>query len=566
MLKELSIKNFAIIDQLRVEFAPGLNVLTGETGAGKSIVVDALSLALGERATVDLIRTGFQEAVVEAAFELNNRIAADITTALSEQGIEMDPGGDLIVRRVLSSSGKNKVYINGSLANLATLAAVGANLADIHGQHEHQSLLSLERQLDLLDTFGGLDALRDDVTAEYRRLLDIRKKLAELQEGERDQAQREDLLRYQKNEIEAAQLKPGEDEELANAQKVMANAEKLAALSAMVDEALYSSDGSALANLKKAINGLKDVVQIDSSLAGALDLCESGRAQIEEAAREVSSYHNRGEFDPQRLEQIGDRLDLIQKLKKKYGKTIEEIIDFGTKATASLDRMERSTEEIENLKSGIQEIKFGLTDKANQLTKKRKAAAHELEKKVEAELNHLGMKKTTFTVKITQEPGGDTFDGLKLGPRGADRVEFLISPNAGEEPRPLAKIVSGGELSRIMLALKTILVEGDSIPTLVFDEVDAGIGGAVAEEVGNKLKRVAKKRQVFCITHLPQIASMAGSHYGVTKSVKDERTNTEVRLLDKQERVAEIARMLGGKTITEATIKHAKEMIERGAA
>jgi DNA repair protein RecN (Recombination protein N) len=478
----------------------------------------------------------------------------------------MDPGGDLIVRRVLSSSGKNKVYINGSLANLATLAAVGANLADIHGQHEHQSLLSLERQLDLLDTFGGLDALRDDVTAEYRRLLDIRKKLAELQEGERDRAQREDLLRYQKNEIEAAQLKPGEDEELANAQKVMANAEKLAALSAMVDEALYSSDGSALANLKKAINGLKDVVQIDSSLAGALDLCESGRAQIEEAAREVSSYHNRGEFDPQRLEQIGDRLDLIQKLKKKYGKTIEEIIDFGTKATASLDRMERSTEEIENLKSGIQEIKFGLTDKANQLTKKRKAAAHELEKKVEAELNHLGMKKTTFTVKITQEPGGDTFDGLKLGPRGADRVEFLISPNAGEEPRPLAKIVSGGELSRIMLALKTILVEGDSIPTLVFDEVDAGIGGAVAEEVGNKLKRVAKKRQVFCITHLPQIASMAGSHYGVTKSVKDERTNTEVRLLDKQERVAEIARMLGGKTITEATIKHAKEMIERGAA
>jgi DNA repair protein RecN (Recombination protein N) len=566
MLKELSIKNFAIIDQLRVEFAPGLNVLTGETGAGKSIVVDALSLALGERANVDLIRTGFQEAVVEASFELDNRIDSDITTMLSEQGIEMDPGGDLIVRRVLSSSGKNKVYINGSLANLATLAAVGVNLADIHGQHEHQSLLSLERQMDLLDTFGGLDAFRNDVTAEYRRLLDIRKVLAELQEGERDRVQREDLLRYQKNEIEAAGLKPGEDEELANVQKVMANAEKLAALSAMVDEALYSSDGSALANLKKAINGLKDVVQIDSSLAGALDLCESGRAQIEEAAREVSSYHNRGEFDPQRLEQIGDRLDLIQKLKKKYGKTIEEIIDFGTKATASLDRMERSTEEIENLKSGIQEIKFGLTDKANQLTKKRKAAARELEKKVEAELSHLGMKKTIFTVKITQEPGGDTFDGLKLGPRGADRVEFLISPNAGEEPRSLAKIVSGGELSRIMLALKTILVEGDSIPTLVFDEVDAGIGGAVAEEVGNKLKRVAKKRQVFCITHLPQIASMAGSHYGVTKSVKDERTNTEVRLLDKQERVDEIARMLGGKTITEATIKHAKEMIERGSA
>jgi DNA repair protein RecN (Recombination protein N) len=566
MLKELSIKNFAIIDQLRVEFAPGLNVFTGETGAGKSIVVDALSLALGERASVDLIRSGSQEAVVEAAFELNSRGAADVTALLSEQGIEMDPGGDLIVRRVLSSSGKNKIYINGSLANLAALAAVGANLADIHGQHEHQSLLSLEHQREMLDAFGGLGRLRDEVTFEYRRLLEVRKDLAALQEGERDRAQREDMLRYQKNEIEAAQLKPGEYEELVNAQKVMANAERLAALSAMVDETLYSADDSVLANLKRAINGLKDLTEIDSSLSEALDLCESGRAQIEEAAREVTSYHNRGEFDPQRLEQIGDRLDLIQKLKKKYGNTMEEIIDFGIKASASLERMERSAEEIENLKSGIQEIKFGLTDKANQLTKKRKAAARELEKKVEAELSHLGMRNTTFTVKITQEPGGDTFDGLKLGPRGADRVEFLISPNAGEEPKSLVKIVSGGELSRIMLALKTILMEGDGIPTLVFDEVDAGIGGAVAEEVGKKLKRVATKRQVFCITHLPQIASMAGSHYGVTKSVKKERTSAEVRLLDQQERVAEIARMLGGKTITEATVKHAEEMIERGSA
>jgi DNA repair protein RecN (Recombination protein N) len=566
MLKELNIKNFAIIDQLRVEFAPGLNVFTGETGAGKSIVVDALSLALGERASIDLIRSGFQEAVVEAAFDLTSRTASDVKALLSEQGIEMHPGEDLIVRRVLSSSGKNKIYINGSLVTLNTLAVVGANLADIHGQHEHQSLLSLERQMEMLDTFGGLDSFREEVTAEYRRLLDIRKDLAELQEGERDRAQREDLLRYQKNEIEAAQLKPGEDEELANAQKVMANTEKLAILSAMVDEMLYSSDGSVLANLKKAINELHDLSEIDSSLAGALELCESGRAQIEEAAREVASYHNRGESDPQRLEQIGDRLDLIQKLKKKYGKTIEEIIEFGSKASAVLERMERSTEEIEKLKSGIQEIKFGLTDKANQLTKKRKAAARELEKKVEAELSHLGMKKTTFTLKITQEPGGDTFDGLKLGPRGADRVEFLISPNAGEEPRSLAKIVSGGELSRIMLALKTILVEGDSIPTLVFDEVDAGIGGAVAEEVGRKLKRVASKRQVFCITHLPQIASMAGSHYGVTKSVKRDRTSTEVRLLDRQERVDEIARMLGGKTITEATLRHAAEMIEGGSA
>jgi DNA repair protein RecN (Recombination protein N) len=346
----------------------------------------------------------------------------------------------------------------------------------------------------------------------------------------------------------------------------MASSEKLAAASAMVDEALHSSDDSVLVNLKKAINGLKDIAAIDSRLAGIVELCESGRAQVEEAAREIAAYRDRIEFDPRRLEQVGDRLDLIQKLKKKYGNTVEEVIAFGERAAADLERMEKASEEIEQRKSEIQAIKFGLTDRASELTRKRGAAAKELEKKIESELGHLGMKKTTFSVAITQEPGGDTLSGLKLGPRGADRVEFLISPNPGEEPKPLAKIASGGELSRIMLALKTILVEGDSIPTLVFDEVDAGIGGAVAEEVGKKLRRISAKRQVFCITHLAQIASMATSHYGVAKSVKKDRTSTEVRLLEKQERVDEIARMLGGKSITEATIRHAEEMIERGSA
>ena len=566
MLKELNIKNFAIIDQVRVEFTPGLNVFTGETGAGKSIVVDALNLALGERANPDLIRTGSTEAVVEASFELNGRGRKEIAALLEEQGIDMHAGEDLIVRRVLSSAGKNKIYINGSLANLATLAALGAGLADIHGQHEHQSLLSPDRQMEMLDSFGDLDELAATVGSFYRRLLDVRKDLAELQTGERERAQREEMLRFQKSEIEAAMLKPGEDEELANEQKVLSNAEKLAGLAALVDETLYASDGSVLSGLKKAADSLKDIVEIDSRLAGAMELCESGRAQLEEAAREISSYREGVEFDPGRLEQIGDRLDLIRKFKKKYGNTIEEIIEFGAKAAAGLDRMERSTEEIEKLKSEIQAIKFGLTDKAAELTRKRAAAARELEKKAEAELGHLGMKKTTFTVKLTQEPGGDSLDGLKLGPRGADRVEFLISPNPGEDPKPLARTASGGELSRIMLALKTILVEGDSIPTVVFDEVDAGIGGAVAEEVGKKLRRVATKRQVFCITHLPQIACMATSHYGVAKSVKQDRTSTEVRLLDEKERVDEIARMLGGKTITEATIRHAEEMIERGAS
>jgi DNA repair protein RecN (Recombination protein N) len=561
MLKELNIRNFAIIDQLRVEFKPGLNVFTGETGAGKSIVVDALNLALGERASAELIRTGSQEAVVEAAFELGSRSAKQAAAFLAEQGIDVQAGEDLIIRRVLSAAGKNKIYINGSLVNLATLSALGASLVDIHGQHEHQSLLSVDRQLELLDSFGGLDGLRDEVTAEYGRLMDVRKDLAGLETGERDRAQREDVLRFQKNEIEAAMLRIGEDIALAEEQKVLANSEKLAGLCAMVDETLYTSDESVLANLKKAITGLDEIAGIDRRLAGAAELCRSGRAQLEEAAREISSYSAKTEFDPQRLEQIGDRLELIQKLKKKYGGSIEEVLAFGLQAAADLDQMERGVEEIERLKSEIQAVKFGLTEKASELTKKRTAAARELEKKVEAELGQLGMKKSKLSVVLTQEQGGDTLDGRKLGPRGADRTEFLIAPNPGEEPKPLAKIASGGELSRVMLALKTLLVEGDGIPTVVFDEVDAGIGGAVAEEVGKKLRRVAARRQVFCITHLPQIASMADSHFGVSKSVKSDRTTTDVRMLDARERVDEIARMLGGKTITEATIKHAEEMI-----
>jgi DNA repair protein RecN (Recombination protein N) len=565
MLKELNIKNFAIIDQLRVEFGPGLNVFTGETGAGKSIVVDALNLALGERASTDLVRTGSPEAVVEAAFELNGLGSAAALAVLADQGIDAPPGEDLIVRRVISITGKSRVYINGSLANLNTLAELGAHLADIHGQHEHQSLLSVDQQMDMLDSFGGLIEKREAFGGMYRQLHELRRALGEIEAGEREKAQREDLLRYQVNEIEGAQLKEGEDEALAHEQRVLANSEKLAGFAAAADSTLYSAEGSVLAGLKRASANVRDIAAIDVKLAPVLELLESGRAQIEEAAREVAAYAERVEIDPGRLEEIGDRLDLLQKLKKKYGGTVAEIISFGSQAAIELQKIEKSGEEMERLRREIAGLKAEITGKARELTRKRMAATKELDRKVEAELGHLGMKKTTFIAKVTQEPGDDTSDGHRIGPRGADKVEFLISPNPGEEPRPLARIASGGELSRIMLALKTILIEGDPIPTLVFDEVDAGIGGAVAEEVGKKLRKIAGRRQVFCITHLAQIASMATSHYGVAKAVKKDRTSTEVRLLDGRERVDEIARMLGGKTITDATLKHAAEMIERGS-
>jgi DNA repair protein RecN (Recombination protein N) len=564
MLKELSIRNLAIIDQLRVQFGPGLNVLTGETGAGKSIVVDALNLALGERASGDLIRTGSDEAVVEAAFELNSHGPAVVRNILSGQGIEIGPDDDLIVRRLISASGKNKVYINGSLATLSTLASVGVHLADIHGQHEHQSLLVTDQQREMLDAFSGLLKLRDAFGSLYGRYNDLRRELADHEAGESEKAQREDLLRHQVNEIEAARLKDGEDDELAAEQRVMANAEKLAGLAASADAVLYSGEGSVLAGLKRALTSVRDIAVIDSTLEPVQELLDSGRAQIEEAARAVSTYAERVEIDPVRLEAIGDRLDLIQKLKRKYGSTIAEIVAFGGKAAGELSKIERSGEERERLRKEISGLRDHITARAGELTKKRTVAAKDLEKRVEAELGHLGMKRTTFQVRITQEHGIDTNDGLKVTAQGADRVEFVISPNPGEEPRPLARIASGGELSRIMLALKTILAEGDPIPTLVFDEVDAGIGGAVADEVGRKLRKIAGRRQVFCITHLPQIACMATSHFGVAKSVRRDRTSTEVRLLEPQERVDEIARMLGGKSITDVTIRHAEELIKRG--
>ena len=386
--------------------------------------------------------------------------------------------------------------------------------------------------MEMLDSFGGLDGLREALFQAYRRLQDIRKELTELEAGERDRAQREDMLRFQKNEIESAMLKPGEDEELANEQKLLANSEKIAGLSRAADEALYSSD---------ALGPVRAQEGHEQSPR------DRGHRQPPGAGRSSSvkraaprSKKRRGRSRPMPIEWSSIPTGLNRSA---TGWTLSRSSRRNTAAPSrrssnSAQRRRRSSNawsEAPRRSSGckqeIQTIKSGLTAQAQELTKKRGAAARELEKKVEAELAHLGMKKTIFTVKITQEPGDDTLDGHKLGPRGADRVEFLISPNPGEEPKPLAKIASGGELSRIMLALKTILVEGDPIPTLVFDEVDAGIGGAVAEEVGKKLKRVAAKRQVFCITHLPQIASMAASHYGVSKSVKKDRTSTEVRLL-----------------------------------
>lgn len=565
MLQELRIQNLAIIDKLNIDFSSGLNIMTGETGAGKSIIVDALELVLGGRASAELIRTGADEAVVEAGFDIEgNKTVADLVSGF---GIDNDDSL-IIIKRIVSRSGKNRIYINNSLTNLSTLSAIGDELVDIHGQHEHQSLLKTDKHIDMLDAFGSaansaIYELRKAVGAHYNKLKALKERLSELENREKDRVKEEEFLRYQTREIEDAALKPKEDEELLSKKSVALNAEKLASFSNTAYEGLYEADAAVIKELSKVLNAVKEISKFDNRAEETARLCESAVFQLEEAADFLRGYKEKIEFDADEFAKIDDRLDLINRLKKKYGSTIEDILLSLEEAKKRLQAMEKLDEDIGNIKAEIDKEKEDVSVLAMELSKKREKIAKDIEKKVEAELSDLNMKKTRFVVKMWKESGSDTTDGFSLTSKGIDRIEFLITPNIGEEPKPLAKIASGGELSRIMLALKAILADADNVPTLVFDEVDAGIGGAVAETVGERLKRIAKGHQVFCITHLPQIAGYADNHYFVEKKAEGSRTITKVAKLSEDGRVKELARMLGGKKITETTLKHAEEMLRQ---
>ena len=566
MLQELRIQNLAIIDKLEIDFSNGLNVMTGETGAGKSIIVDALELVLGGRASAELIRTNADEAVVEAGFDIegNNKIA----DLISSFGIENDESR-VIIKRIVSRTGKNRIYINNSLTNLSTLSAIGDELVDIHGQHEHQSLLKTDKHIDILDAFGsaGYDKkiyeLRRDVEGCYNKLRSLKERLSELENKEKNRIKEEEFLRYQIREIEEAALNSKEDEELLSKKSVAANAGKLASLSNSAYEGLYEADASVIKELSKILNAVKEISKIDNRVEETVKLCESAVFQLEESADFLRGYKEKIEFDADEFAKIDDRLDLINRLKKKYGSTIEDILLSLEEAKKRLQGMEKLDEDIGDIKAGIDKERKDASIISVELSKKREKVAKDIEKKVEAELSDLNMKKTRFVVKMWKESGSDTEDGFSLTTKGIDKIEFLISANLGEEPKSLSKIASGGELSRIMLALKAILADADSVPTLVFDEVDAGIGGGVAETVGERLKRIAKGHQVFCITHLPQIAGYADSHYFVEKKAEGSRTITKVVKLKEDGRVKELARMLGGKKITETTLKHAEEMLRQ---
>ncbi len=563
MLVDLSIRNFAIIDELSVTFSRGLNILSGETGAGKSIIINAVNLILGDRAANDLIRTGSEEAVVEATFTLPED--NPIHQFLAEKGIDNTREG-LIVRRVISRTGKNRTFINGAQVTLSTLSDVGEELINISGQHEHQTLLIPDRHIDIIDAYKRLFPQRAEVAASVKRLKALLEEFKSHSLNEEEKARRIDFLKFQIKEIQDAKLVPGEEHELKAERDLLVNAERLFRNAEEAHELLYSMEGSAAEKIAASLARIREISEIDKTLAPLLESLNGALYAVQDAGKELAAYASRVSFDPDRLEVLEARLKLIGTLKKKYGNSDQEVLDFLARAESELSGIERGEERIEELGREIEAEKKRALSLALTLSGQREQAAREFGAAVESEVSSLNMKGTRFVISIRRDKAAPTedlcADGYLLTVRGIDKVEFLIAPNVGEEPRAMARIASGGELSRILLAMKKTLAATQVIPTLVFDEVDAGIGGATAEVVGKKLKEVSRFQQVICITHLAQIAGFADTHYTVAKQSRGDRTVTSMERLSADERVMEIARMLSGEKITQITINHAKEIIE----
>ncbi|MBJ6723551.1 DNA repair protein RecN [Geomesophilobacter sediminis] len=552
MLRELQIKNLAIIENLHVEFHGGMNILTGETGAGKSIIIDAVNLILGGRASTDLIRAGAEEASVEAVFDLSDR--PELVSELAERGIDCD--GELLVRRVVSRGGKNRVFIGGGLATTAILAELARLLINIYGQHESQTLLKTDRHLHLLDGFAGCLPLRSTFATLFDEYSRTRAELQELEEGEREAARRIDILAFQSEEIAAAKLSENEEEELAEERRLLAHGEKLRLLTGQAYDTLYGNDAAVLGGVRRAISSVTEAGSVDASLAPVLETLEGAYAQLEDASLTLRDYGARIETDPARLEQLDDRIDQLNRLKRKYGETVADVIRYHRDIEAELAQLAGREVAKGELVEKLDRLRAEMARQGAVLTKARQAGAGELKKGMERELGELAMKHSLFDTSF------ETFSEPKAA--GYERAEFLFSPNPGEPPKPLAKIASGGELSRLMLALKQLHPESD-VPTLIFDEVDTGIGGATSELVGKKLKKVASSQQVLAITHLPQVAAFADWHLKVEKSVVNGRTLTMVIPLSGDDKVAEVARMLGGARVTEKTLEHARELIQEAA-
>ena len=563
MLTTLRIKNLALVADLTLELQPGYNVITGETGAGKSILIGALSLVLGERADRTLIRNGSDSCAVEAVFDVS-RLRAPFAAFLEENGLEACEDHQLVLKRTFTSSGANRQFINGSPTTLNTLATLGEWLVDIHGPHEHQSLLHPARQLAILDAFGNLDSEREAFGERVRRRSALETEKAALVVDDKTYAQQLDLLRFQVQEIASARLQPDEEAQVEQEHRRASNAARLLQLSQAALDLLSESETSLLTQAGIIGRTLQELQRVDAAAAPLLAQHEQAVAALRDLQAELSHYSDKADVDPARLRQLEERLDIIHSLKRKYGATVAEVVAFGEEVARKLRNLEQREAELGRLNAELQKLEAEVWRAARALSAKRRKVIPLLSKAACQQLGDLGFKQSRLDVALTStDETASAPQNSRFTASGLDAVEFQFAPNPGEPARPLRAIASSGELARVMLALKTVLASEDQIPVLVFDEVDANVGGETANAVAEKMCQIAQKRQVLCITHLPQVAAPASAHYVAAKHVEAGRTVSEIKRLEAKERVTELARMLGGQT--DAARRHAQAMLERQA-
>ena len=557
MLTTLRIKNLALVADLTLELQPGLNVITGETGAGKSILIGGLNLVLGERADRTLIRSGAEGCSVEAVFDIR-KLKTPLASFLDENGLEPCEDGQLVLKRTFTNAGTNKQFVNGSPTTLQTLGTVGEWLVDIHGPHDHQSLLHAAKQLSILDAFGSLQPVREAFGELVRRRTGLEAEKSALVVDEKTYAQQLDLLRFQAREIKDAKLQPDEEVELEQDYQRASNAAKLLELSQTALNLMSEDDNSLLSQASSLGRTLHELQRVDAAAAPISELHAQALNALSELQTELSRYTDRIELDPARLRELEDRLNLVHSLKRKYGATLGDVIAFGDEAARKLQNLEQRDEELGRINAALAKLDAEILRAGKELSAQRRKLVPQLSKAVVKELGALGFKQSHFDVSISTST--QTVLGSQLSSSGLDTIEFQFAPNPGEPPRPLRAIASSGEMARVMLALKTVLAAVDEIPVLVFDEVDANVGGETANAVGEKMRQIAKQRQVLCITHLAPVAAHAHAHYVVSKQVKAGRTTSEIELLEKTNRVMELARMLGGQS--DAARKHAEALLE----
>ena len=549
MLRWIRVENIAVIERLEVDFEPGLNLLTGETGAGKSILVDALGLVLGNRASTELVRTGAETAIVEAGFEIDPLPDA-LRARLDAAGI--DPDHEVVIRREITKAGRGKVVVNGAASSRALLGDIATFLVDIHGQGENLTLLRPDAGLELLDRFGGSSALREQVRTAFAAIQDIEDERARLARAAEDRETKRELREFELRELDNAALESGEDDKLGNERNLLAHAERLKTLSEQAYGALYDEDGSVLSRLKSVFSDVEELGSIDDRWNRYVAERDALTGQLEDLALDLRDYTGGLEVSPGKLDDIESRLALLERLKKKYGGTLDAVIERREACRRELEDLSSSTEKLEALHSKLESSRNKYKALATELSKMRSNAAKRLERAVTKELPSLALEKARFSIVMGTGDWRET---------GTDTVELLFSANPGEDPRPLVRVASGGELSRFMLALKSVSAKSEDAKVLVFDEVDAGIGGRVADAVGEKLEELATLHQIICVTHLPQIASFAPAHYRIDKIERKGRIETRIERLDNEARVDEIARMLAGAVVTESAREHARQLV-----